>query len=65
MTVPPEISTPVTEFLSRNRWTIIIILISIMVGYASVAFLGPNNQVEVAVEKVIEAETGLRVDLTP
>lgn len=65
MTLPQEITTPLKAFFVKNCWVIIIIIACILVGYASVAFLGRDNQVEVAVEKVIEAETGVKIDLTP
>ena len=65
MTLPQEITTPIMDFLKKNRWIIIIIIACIFFGYASVIFLGPDNQVEVAVEKIIEAETGITIDLTP
>lgn len=65
MTLPQEITTPLKAFFVKNCWVIIIIIACILVGYASVIFLGSDNQVEVAVEKVIEAETGVRIDLTP
>ena len=39
--------------------------ILIIVAYVSVILLGKNNPVELDIEKVIEVETGLKVDLTP
>ena len=52
------------------RESVTIIIISIvafvaLVGYASSFFLGDDNKVEEACESVIEAQTGLDVDLTP
>ncbi len=63
--IPDEILIPIREFFVKNAWVIIILIIAICVGYVSVIFLGSDNQVEVAVEKIIETETGLRIDLTP
>lgn len=63
--IPDEIKLPVKNFLLKN-WIIIIILIScIGVGYTSVVFLGKNNPIEQDIEKVIEVETGVKIDLTP
>lgn len=65
MSLPPEIVNPIKDFISKN-WTIIIIVVScIMVGYASVIFMDKDNLIEQEVEKVIEAETGIHLDLTP
>ena len=63
--IPDEIWLPIREFFVKNAWVIIILIIAICVAYVSVIFLGSDNQVEVAVEKIIETETGLRIDLTP
>lgn len=63
--IPAEISALIREFFVKNAWIILIIIICICVAYASVVLLGSDNQVEVAVEKIIEAETGIHVDLTP
>lgn len=63
--IPDEILIPIREFFVKNAWIIIILIISICVCYVSVIFLGSDNQVEVAVEKIIETETGIRIDLTP
>lgn len=63
--IPDKIWIPIREFFGRNAWVIIILIIAICVAYVSVILLGSDNQVEVAVEKIIETETGLRIDLTP
>lgn len=63
--IPAEILIPLREFFVKNAWIIILLIILICVAYASVIFLGTDNQVEVAVEKIIEAETSIRIDLTP
>lgn len=54
-----------TDFLKANWKVILIITVGIIVAYGSVAFMGKNNPIEIAIEKVIEAETGIKVDLTP
>ena len=58
-------SNPIIDFFMKNEWVIILIIGSIVVAYASVAILGKNNPIELEVEKVIEAQTGVHVDLTP
>ncbi len=63
--IPTEISALIREFFVKNAWIIIILIICVCVAYASMIFLGSDNQVEVAVEKIIEAETGIHIDLTP
>ena len=65
MSLPQEIKTPISEFLSKNGLIIIIVISCVIIGYASVAFMGRNNPIEVEIEKVIEAETGIKIDLTP
>jgi hypothetical protein len=59
--LPPE----VIQFLKSYKWIIIILFFSLLVGYSSVIFLGKNNPIELEIEKVIEVETGVHVDLTP
>ncbi len=53
------------DFLSKNWKVITIIVVGVIVAYASVVFLGKDNQIEQDVEKVIETETGIKIDLTP
>lgn len=53
------------EFLEKNWPIILIIITTVVVAYGSVVILGKNNPIEIEAEKVIEAETGLKVDLTP
>lgn len=65
MSLPPEIYNPILEFLKKNSWIIIIIILLVFIAYGSVAFLGKNNAIELEIEKVIETETGVHVDLTP
>ena len=62
---PEELTTPINSFFSKNRFIIIILISCVIVGYVSVIFMGRNNPVEVEIEKVIEAETGIKIDLTP
>ncbi len=42
----------------------IALFLSIVVVYVSVLFLGKDNIVEESIEKIIEEEIGLTVDLT-
>lgn len=44
---------------------LIVVGISAVVGYFSTKFLGPDNPVEQIAEEVIDAETGIKVDLSP
>lgn len=62
--LPDEITGPIMNFLNKNAWIILILLFSIIVGYVSVLFLGKNNVLEIEVEKVIEQQTGIQVNLT-
>lgn len=64
-TIPPEVSDPILNFLKTQKWIILILVISIILAYFSVMLLGKNNIVELEVEKVIEIETGVEVNLTP
>lgn len=47
--------------------TIIIVVVSICIagGLLSTLWLGKDNVIEEAAEKVIERETGIDIDLTP
>lgn len=62
--IPDELRVPIQGFISRN-WTLILIIISLMLGYISIIFLGKDNLLEEEIEKVISAETGVKIDLTP
>lgn len=53
------------DFLKKNWELVAILIISIAVAYVSVLFLGKDNPIEEEIEKVIEVETGVKVDLTP
>jgi hypothetical protein len=44
---------------------LIIILISLIIGFGSIFLLGNDNPIEEIAEKVIEKETGIDIDLTP
>jgi len=63
--IPPEILKPIQDFWAKYRSIIIIVIALVLVGYSSVMFLGKDNPIEEEVEKVIEIETGVKVDLTP
>lgn len=43
----------------------ILVGICVLGGITSTIWLGPDNPVEEVAEKIIEDETGLKVDLTP
>lgn len=63
--IPDEIAKPMRDFMTTNKWAIIITITSIAIGLGSIIFLGKDNVVEQEVEKIIEAETGINLDLTP
>lgn len=62
---PPEIWQPIQDFWAKYNFVIIITIALVLVGYISVLMLGKDNAIEQEVEKVIEIETGVKVDLTP
>lgn len=43
----------------------VVIALAFLVGYISKQYFGDDNIVEEVAEKVIEAETGFDLDLTP
>lgn len=43
----------------------IIIILVVIIGFSSVYFLGDDNPIEEISEKIIQAETGVDIDLTP
>jgi hypothetical protein len=53
------------DFLKKNWELVVMLVISIAVAYTAVYFLGKDNPIEQEVEQVIEAETGVKIDLTP
>ena len=55
----------IKDFIIKNWLMIIIVILAIFVGYGSVFYLGKNNPIELEVEKIIEIETGAKIDLTP
>ena len=59
----PEFKQWVIEQVYPYRWHIIIVCVAIALGLLSSLFLGKGNVVEVGAEKVIEAETGVKIDL--
>lgn len=44
---------------------VVVVITAFVVGMLSTKVLGPDNPVEEVAEDVIEAETGMHVDLTP
>lgn len=63
--IPDEIAKPMRDFMTTNKWAIIITITSIAIGLGSIIFLGKDNVVEQEVEKIIAIETGVNLDLTP
>ena len=63
--IPNEVSDLIIGPLKKYKWAIIIVAACVVVGYLSVLVLGKNNPIELEIEKVIEIETGLNVNLTP
>jgi len=55
----------IKDFLSKNWKVIVILVVGVVIAYGSVLYLGKNNPIELEVEKVIEVETGVKLDLTP
>lgn len=45
--------------------TVVITVVSVVVGIASIYVFGPNNTVEKIAEKAIQKETGIEVDFSP
>jgi hypothetical protein len=44
---------------------IVVAVVAAAIGYGSSKYLGDDNPVEEAAEEVIEADTGIDIDLTP
>lgn len=63
--IPTEISDKLKLFFSNSKYIIVITIVCLIIAYASVAFLGKDNIVEQEIEKVIQIETGISLDLTP
>ena len=63
--MPPELLDTMKGFWSKYRFFIMFSLLLILIGYGSAAILGKNNPIEQEVEKVLDAETGLDIKLTP
>jgi len=60
--IPQEI----IESALKIKWFfLLIIAIGILMAYASILILGDNNIIEVKIEEMIEAETGMKIDITP
>lgn len=62
---PKQFFDQMNSFWQNYKFLILLTVIFVMIGYLSVLFLGKNNLIEVEIEKVIEMETGLKIDLTP
>ena len=52
-------------YLSANWKMIVILIVGVIIAYSSVYFMGKNNAIELEIEKVIEVETGVMINLTP
>lgn len=67
--IPSEIKLAFYTFYTTkilpNLWLIAVVSILVVVAYGSVIFLGKDNKIETEIEAVIEAETGVKIDLTP
>jgi hypothetical protein len=50
--------------MSKNKWALLITTIAIVIGFGSIYFLGKYNPIEQEAEKIVEAETGMVVDLS-
>ncbi len=53
------------SFLKQALIMGLIVLIPILVGYSSVLFFGPHNQVEIVAQEVINHQTGIDIDFSP
>ena len=62
---PDELFTPIKIFWDNNKWLMLVVVMLILAAYGSVLILGKNNPIEIEIEKAIEKETGLQIDLTP
>lgn len=66
MTLPDEITNPIVNFWNQYKWNILLVIVSVIIGYASIIFLGDDNVIEEDVEILIEKETGIpNINLTP
>lgn len=54
-----------TTYVKPYQFIGLVVMISLIIGYVSVLFLGSNNPIEIAVEEVIKEETGISLELTP
>lgn len=53
------------EIIAPNKKTAALILFLILIAYASLLVLPKDNPIEQEAEKIIEEETGIKIDLTP
>ena len=44
---------------------LLALIIAVIIAYISTLFLGQENPIEVGVEKAIETQTGIKIDITP
>ena len=52
--------------MQQKNWVMLVIVaMQIIAIICSVVYLGKGNPVEIQLEKAIELETGIKVDLTP
>jgi hypothetical protein len=52
-------------YVKPYQFICLIVIISLIIGYVSVFFLGSNNPIEISVEEVIKEETGISLELIP
>lgn len=62
--IPEEIKIFISDFFSKNFYIIIFSSICLLLAYASVIYFGSNNIFEIKLEEIIEAETGIKVDIS-
>jgi hypothetical protein len=52
-------------YVKPYQFIVLIVIISLIIGYISVLAFGNDNPIEEAVEDMIKEETGIRLELTP
>ncbi len=55
----------ILEKLKSFNLIILFMIVLIIFGFISIIFLGNDNPIEQRVEKIIETETGVKLDLSP
>lgn len=53
------------EMVGPYKKTALFILVLVIIAYLSLIFLPRDNPIEQEAEKIIEQETGIKLDLTP